>query len=599
MPFVTRVTQTPTLPQILELEQVIIVDQTGPSVQLGVSAGSTCMVAEFLKGPFAPTEVFSSGEIAATYGGFSDQLSQDRLDTANQVQDGSGQSFEGNGIAHLKNRQFRRLTLQRVPTDMVATDGGTAKVFVAFEVTVNAAELDPDNALITGIEIVVPAGTRFADAAIGSATVIISLSQDIVIPKGTSLTGAVVPVSAVVGSTLDMTQDATSGVLTRLINTSGVATGGPLGATAFFVKGTTAAIAFIDTVLDPAIPGFLSTISSSNISTVSAVGAATAVFAPGTAAVSLNAKLASLYPAAIAGTAPGQEVTDDIGAIFAARNDLSPTIQGAIRGALWTNAQDASQVGRGRIAIVSANPSVSASSSNATTAKTNAKALPALFSGVNADRISVNFPYTAIYSTELGRNIFISPAGWKASLFSILAEEVESGVANTQLTTIQQMEPAFVANPFSRADYVAFKAKGLSALRRDRAVGWLFQSSVLATNPTTYPTRVKDNRRRFADFVQDTLAAIAAPYQKEPGTTERVDAITGEIQSFCDSLLSPNNPSLQRIEQYLVDPKSGNTPALTAVGIRTIIVKVRMLGDMDAIVFQTQIGPTVDASPAA
>jgi hypothetical protein len=48
----------------------------------------------------------------------------------------------------------------------------------------------------------------------------------------------------------------------------------------------------------------------------------------------------------------------------------------------------------------------------------------------------------------------------------------------------------------------------------------------------------------------------------------------------------------------LVDPKSGNTPALTAVGIRTIIVKVRMLGDMDAIVFMTQIGPTVDTTPA-
>jgi hypothetical protein len=211
----------------------------------------------------------------------------------------------------------------------------------------------------------------------------------------------------------------------------------------------------------------------------------------------------------------------------------------------------------------------------------------------------VNFPYTAIFSTDLGRNIYIAPAGWKASLFNQLPEEFESGVANSFMQTIQGLEPAFAANALVRADYVSFKAKGLSAILRDKQVGWWFQSSIMATNPTLYPTRVKDNRRRFADFFQDTLVNIGAPYNKFPGTIERVDSIVGEIDSFGSSLLSASNPAQQRIDGYSIDPVSGNTRQLIAVGIRTFKVKVRMLGDLDDIVFETNIGPTVEIEQTA
>jgi hypothetical protein len=251
------------------------------------------------------------------------------------------------------------------------------------------------------------------------------------------------------------------------------------------------------------------------------------------------------------------------------------------------------------LAVASASPAAGDTAADALNAKTDAKALPFLFGGADADRLSINFPYASIFSSELGKNIFISPSGWKASLFNSLAEEVESGVANDVMQTIQGMEPAFAENPLVRADYVSFKAKGVSAMLRDRSVGWWFQSSIMATNPTTFSTRVKDNRRRFADFVQDTLVAIGGPYNKFPGTIERVDAIVGEIDGFLSSLLSAANPSLQRIESYSLDPVSANTPQLTAAGIRTFIVKVRMLGDLDAIVFQTSIGPTVEVAQAA
>lgn len=591
MAFVLRVTQTPPLNQITELEQIVIVDQTGPAIQLGVSSGSTCFVGEFLKGPFVPLEVFSQGDIVSVYGGFSTILSQSSTNPAAFVQDGSGIGFEGNAVAQLKNKTFRRLVLGRVDTDMTTTDGGATKAFMQFDVTIGTSDTDSG---ATARDLLIPAGARFADNGLSTATVVVALSQDISIPKGTTVSGGKITIN------YTLEQDPTTASFTYTTDSTLITS----GATAFFVKGTSAVgtTAAIDTVIDTTVVGAVdasTVIASSGISTINSSNASTDVYAAGTAAAALAAKIISLYSTAIDKTKPGSSVTDDITCIWAARNDASGTVQGAIRGALWTNATSSAQQGRGRTCCVSANPATAATSAAAVTAKTNAAALPALFTGTDADRVSVNFPYTKIFVNELQRNILVSPAGWKASLFATLPEEVESGVANNVMQSIVSLEDAFVANPLGRGDYVNFKAKGLSAVLRDKAVGWWFQSSIMATNPTSYPTRAKDNRRRFADFVQDTLVAIAAPYNKEPGTTERVDALVGEIDGFMAGLLSVENPALQRIEGYLLDATSANTPALTGVGIRTIIVKVRMLGDLDDIVFQTQIGPTVDISQTA
>src|SRR5262245_22345205 len=147
MPFVLRVADTPPLAQILEIEQIVIVDKTGPSIQLGVSSGVSMLVGEFLKGPFLPKEVFSMGEILSTYAGDParmDRISQNGVDPSagSFAQDGSAIAFDGNGFAELKGKKFRRLGIQRVDTDMTAVDGGATggKAFVKFAVTVAAAD---------------------------------------------------------------------------------------------------------------------------------------------------------------------------------------------------------------------------------------------------------------------------------------------------------------------------------------------------------------------------------------------------------------------------------------------------------------------------
>jgi hypothetical protein len=566
----------------LELEQIVLVDKTGPSIPVGVSPGAACLVAEFLKGPFNPREVVSTADIITTYAGISALLSQ----SAAGLQDGSGIRFEGNGALALLGKQFLKLVLERVDQDMTSLDAGTVKVFVKFSVLIDASDIDPLAAGFTGKDIVVPAGTRFADAPLATATYVIALSQDVLIPKGT----AIVATKVAVLITLTQNPD---GLFTQ------VASGGTSGATAFFVKGTGALISTLDTVIDTAIPNVLSTVSTTpgdtDIVTASAV--ATAAFAAGTAAVSLALKNDSLYSAAIDKTQPSDAPMEDITVIWAARRG---EIAATIRTPIVNNAISASNGGRGRIGIV-AGPRVGTApgdAASASAAKTEVLSTTGTESPGREDRKIIGFPYVKIFSLDLNRLVTISPDGFMASTISQFPEEKNPGAANRFIQSIQQYEDAFQTSPLVRQDYINFKAKGVAALRKDRSVGWWFQSGVTSVDPAVTPTRAPIKRRRMADFIQDTLSGLGAKYDKEPATQDRVDQLAGECEAFLSTLKSPPNPANKRIEDFIVDTKSGNTPQLVALGIFTIIVKVRLLASLDTLVFETTIGETVEIPTA-
>jgi hypothetical protein len=95
----------------------------------------------------------------------------------------------------------------------------------------------------------------------------------------------------------------------------------------------------------------------------------------------------------------------------------------------------------------------------------------------------------------------------------------------------------------------------------------------------------------MADFIQDSLAARYAQMSKQLATRAKKDALASETDAFYADLLSENNPAAQRIDSYLVDDKSGNTPALSAAGVHVIISKVKMLATLDTIVAQTEVSP--------
>jgi hypothetical protein len=181
---------------------------------------------------------------------------------------------------------------------------------------------------------------------------------------------------------------------------------------------------------------------------------------------------------------------------------------------------------------------------------------------------------------------------WLASIMSNLAPERNPGQAAPPVPSILAGVLGFQrgAPKLNMADYILLRSKGIAALRFDRVSGPQVQSGV-----TTSLTSGEENilRRRMADFIQDSIAARLGQLAKLPLSTSLQDTMTAEVEAFLADLRSDNNPAASRINDYLVDPKSGNTDANEALGIFVIITKVRLTPTADFIVLQTEIGEGV------
>jgi hypothetical protein len=210
-----------------------------------------------------------------------------------------------------------------------------------------------------------------------------------------------------------------------------------------------------------------------------------------------------------------------------------------------------------------------------------------------------------VTSTDLGLTVTINADGWMASILSNFPNEVNPGasplatVGKDLLSSIVAVENAYVVNPIVVGDYARLLAGGICPLQKDRTVGWWFLNGITAANATLQPTRVPAKRRRMADEIQDSLAGIGAPFQKQPATTEKVDAFTAELDTYFEGLLSSNLPAAQRIVAYGLDTTTYNTGPLEEIGIFTIAVWVQTLSSMDQIIFLTSIGETVQVPQAA
>ena len=603
--FLLRTTTMPSIVKLLELERIVAVDTSGPNIAVGAGQGNACLVGEFPQGPFAPTVVLTPGDIQNLYmpdGTKMTLISQGGFDPSTSAQDGSGVTFDGNGWAELKGKTFSGLVIKRVDCDMVVADSSIVKAFVDFTITVNAADI---TAGVTNKPIIIPAGTRFADDVIATATVVIATSQKITIPQGTTCGGTFT-------MAISFTQNPLTGELTYV--TSGATT----GATCFFVKGQTKAIAGIDTLIDTALPGVnAGTVISGVPSTINISAAATAIFAPaggGAQGANLAATICLNYPNAISSTMPGTDATDDILAIWSARNWHGGQAFGtnikAIRTALWTNAKDASKIGRGRVPSVTCAPATAATSSARTTAVSAYTSLVGTtdtVTGDDADRYWACGPYIQVYSTELNADITISACGTrvaeKVNLFNNGQSQFLTSVGspyNDGIQAVDAQEPCFAAYPLLEAEFIAMKAAGISWFTKDRSAGWWFYSGVTAASPLTASSRVDDNRRSFADEIQDVIFGLAAKYSKLPGTTERQDAFAGDMRVYLDQLVSPGIGESRAAEYQVKDgADAGNTATLNGQGIFLYQVAVRMYGSQKTIVINTAIGPTVVITQAA
>jgi hypothetical protein len=603
--FILRTTSMPTLTKLTELERIVAVDNAGVNQPVGPGRGRACIVGECLQGPFTPTIVTAPSDITSYYVGDSNRftlLSQGGVDPTLSEQDGSAITFDGNVWAELKGKSFSGLVIQRVDCDMVTGNSSVTKMFVKFDVVVAAAD---QAAGVTNKDIVIPSGTRFADQAIGTATKIIATSQQVTIPTGTAV------VANAVTCGVNFTQSAASGELTY------VATGATTGVTAFFVKGTKASTGgsdLIDTAIDNAsitatLPGVASYIGGT-VSTIVLAGTGADAYAPagGGAAPSpdtLANRILACYANAIDKTLPGVPATNDIIAIWSARNYHATTTNGfkTLRAKLWANAIASSKTGRGRVACVTAAPALATTSLAATTAKGVYTGLIAadVITGDDADRFWLSGPFVQVFSAELNANITISVCGTRAAmkvnLFNDGKSEYQTSVGGPENSSIQNVdaqEACFAANPLQESDYIAMKAAGVSWFTQDRTAGWWFYSGVTAANPLTAANRVADNRRSFADEIQDTIFGLAAPYSKKPGTTQRADAFTTDMRVYVEALVNPPVGDARAKDQRILDgAAAGNNDTLNGHGVYLFSAYVQMFGDMNALVINTMIGPNV------
>lgn len=551
MSFFLRVRTFPPLNQIVAVPQIVVIDRTGPTISFGTKQGAACLVAEFTAGLFVPNEVFTQQDVISQYTGDGKvypYFSQDGSTTP--VQNGTGVRWNGNGMLALLSKTFQRLILQRVDHEAVTTDQGTTKATLSITVTVAAS--DQDGSGNTGKDIVIPAGFRFGDSAFGSATRAFGASGNTTIPKGTALTSNQVTVQVPCFPI-------------RVIE--------PVVATA---------IAAITTVIDAVLPNVAAG------TTITAVTNATTLWPQGVG-TTLALRLESLYPIAIAKTLPSNAPMDSIVILWSARRAQT------IRQALATNAISSAEMCKtGRMVCVSADPAASASSADASAAITAAIGLASSDNYVQpADRVIICFPHSKIFVPDFGFKVTVNSDSWMATTLANFAEEVNPGAANAYIQAIVELEDAFVANPLLKTAHAALIAGGVAALYHDTDVGWQFMNGVTAANPAAFPTFVPIKRRRMADLVQAGIAQLASPYLKGPATTENVDAFVASTIAFLETLKSTDLPAAQRINDYLVDEKSGNTQALNSQGVFIYKFYVQLLPSQDYMVFDTQIGETV------
>jgi hypothetical protein len=194
--------------------------------------------------------------------------------------------------------------------------------------------------------------------------------------------------------------------------------------------------------------------------------------------------------------------------------------------------------------------------------------------------------FTATGAVDVGADGFICSAA------SQLPPEEDPAQDANLFGNVNGLDSSPNSIGFSMPDYINFKAAGICAPRIDDGVPG-FQSGVTTVDPTVYPTLVQINRRRMANFIQDSIAGKSKRTNKKLMTARRRRAYAKSIESFLESLLARSDPDQQRIGGYTLDRKSGNNASTIAQGAYRLKIDVQTLPEFISIILQTNIGTTV------
>lgn len=653
--FVRRYGSYPSKEQITAIEGIVIIDTPPPGSIEGVQSGVACVVGEFADMTYAvsisatgvvstapvPVEVFSAQDMANKVGGWDETL-------------GVFGAEQGSGFLSLRNKKFSRLVI--VPVNLTSDKGvrlwrdlpTNAAASAASPIVPVQAALVPagrefkssTNRARSCKRVVFTDGAAYV-SVIDATTVVSGSAVTQIITSATAgfvaagaKAGDLVVLGVIAGATylggnagtyrIVSVDSATQLTVEKMDGTSFVwlantaspqplrlhpaaagDTGGAniLSATAGYLIPARPLDATISaaTALTPSVVPAAGTATSwdplSGLTMRTQTGGAltytAAVQAPNAVnAAAIDALYASAVDALLTDDAPAREVN----ILWSARKSST------IRTKLKSHVLAASAVGIGRSCVLS--PSLVTATTDAVVASTD----PGV-GGNRDERDDYAWPGLRHFVPEaVGFSLATSDAktttdgildesgdGWLACLMSNLPPERNPGQVQSPVPELmapvvgfQRGAPALTMN-----DYIRLKAAGVAGFRRDQSFGFFVQSGI-TTSLTSGQKNI--NRRRMADFVEDSVARALLPFNKLPLTNQLKDGAVSEVNAFLEGLLSPNNPAAQRINSYIVDPKSGNTPDLEAAGIFVIIVKVRTLATADFIVLQFEVGEGVNTS---
>ena len=309
-----------------------------------------------------------------------------------------------------------------------------------------------------------------------------------------------------------------------------------------------------------------------------------------------DATIDALYATALDGLISLDDPQRDINIVVCARKSTT------IAAKLKSHVLEASQTCRGRIAVIAPHLQI--------VSVLDATLDTASGVGVNRDeRMRYAWPGCLTFVPEAVGTMIATADGnftsdgkldepmdnWLASLLSILPPERSAAqvsppvpAAFSGILGVQRG-----VSGLGMGEYILMRQRGIAGLRMDRSSGPCIQSDMT----TSLISGEQDgNRRRFADFWEDSVDERLVQMANEPLTDGVKDDALTEIVAFANELLSPNNPAARRIAGYKIDIKSGNTPDLEAKGIFTIICLVQMTPIGKFLVVQNQIGPGVQIS---
>lgn len=141
---------------------------------------------------------------------------------------------------------------------------------------------------------------------------------------------------------------------------------------------------------------------------------------------------------------------------------------------------------------------------------------------------------------------------------------------------------------YVREDLALFRAAGVCVLNDDDGIG--FVSGI-----TTTSAEIAD--RRSIDFLQLSIADALKHFVKKPNTASRRVAMAATVRSFLSGLRSDERV----VEDFVIltDSEAGNTPTSRGQNIEKIKIRVRLIGHINFLVLDMEIGTSVSIKVAA